>query len=234
MPVFYLPDQIDIFPHPELADQSGILAVGGGLEPERLKLAYSFGIFPWYGPDEPIIWWSPDPRMVLFPENLKVSKSMRPYFNQRKYQVTYNQAFENVITACCTANRNGQTGTGTWLVPEMIDAYKELNRLGIAHSVEVWNGDEMVGGLYGLILGKVFFGESMFSNQSNASKFGFISLVRKLQKENFLVIDCQQDTPHLRSMGADTISRSEFLEILAENRITMMQISPLRGQGVDF
>ena len=223
MPVFYLPDQIDIFPHPNLADPSGMLAIGGDLEPERLKLAYSFGIFPWYGPDEPIIWWSPDPRMVLFPDDLKVSKSMRPLFNQRRYEVTYNHAFEDVIESCKSAKRNGQTGTGTWIVPEMIEAYLELHRRGIAHSVEVWKGDELVGGLYGLIMGKVFFGESMFSKESNASKYGFVTLVRKLQKEGFVLIDCQQDTAHLRSMGADTIPRSEFLEILAENRIAIVK-----------
>ena len=225
MPVFYLPNKIDIFPHPDLADPSGMLAIGGDLDTERLKLAYSFGIFPWYGPDEPIIWWSPDPRMVLFPDDLKVSKSMRPLFNQRRYLVTYNQSFETVIKACRSVRRNGQTGTGTWLVPEMIDAYIELHKLGIAHSVEVWKGKALVGGLYGLISGKVFFGESMFSSESNASKFGFITLVRKLQSEGFVLIDCQQDTAHMRSMGADTIPRTEFLDILAENRKRLLKES---------
>ncbi|HFC00520.1 MAG TPA: leucyl/phenylalanyl-tRNA--protein transferase, partial [Phaeodactylibacter sp.] len=178
MPVFRLTDEL-LFPPPELANEDGILAIGGDLSPQRLVLAYSMGLFPWFNPGEPILWWSPDPRFVLFPKKLKVSKSMRPYFNQKKFRVTYNTCFETIMRNCQQQYRKRQAGT--WITDEMIVSYTKLNESGIAHSVEVWQGDELVGGLYGIALGKIFFGESMFAKVSNASKFGFITLVRKLE-----------------------------------------------------
>lgn len=216
MPVYWLQEHENNFPHPRNASPDGLLAVGGDLSAERLLLAYSWGIFPWYNEDDPILWWNPDPRFVLYPDELKVSKSMRPYFNQQKYQVSYDQAFDQVIAACSQIPRHGQKGT--WISDDMRAAYQNLHRIGYAHSVEVWDNDELVGGLYGIALGKVFFGESMFAHKSNASKFGFISLVRRLIKEGYELIDCQQETPHLASLGARTIPRQQFLDLLAENR----------------
>ncbi|MCB0521820.1 MAG: leucyl/phenylalanyl-tRNA--protein transferase [Lewinellaceae bacterium] len=215
MPVFWLPTGTPFFPNPELANSDGILAVGGDLSPERLLLAYRAGIFPWFNPGDQILWWSPDPRFVLFPKKLKVSKSMRPYFNQKKFTVTYDQHFEEVMRQC-QAPREGQP-FGTWITEEMIRAYVKLYEKGYCHSVEVWQDSEMVGGLYGLSLGKVYFGESMFSNLPNASKFGFISLVKKLQSLGFWLIDCQQETKHLESLGAEAIPRKDFLGILKKN-----------------
>ena len=181
------------FPDVEESTEEGIVAVGGDLSVERLILAYSKGIFPWYSSDKsPILWWSPDPRFVLFPENLIVSKSMRPYFNQNKFQVTWDQNFEDVIINCQKIDREDQPGT--WITSKMLASYIQLHKKGYAHSVEVWLGNELVGGLYGISLGKVFFGESMFAKVSNASKFGFISLVKQLKQKGFLLIDCQQET----------------------------------------
>lgn len=216
MPIYLLPEDELVFPDPALANPDGILAVGGDLSPERLLLAYRYGIFPWYNPGEPILWWSPDPRMVLFPSELKVSRSMRPYFNQKKFTCTIDRDFEAVMRACQQNKRPGQRG-GTWITDEMVEAYCRLHDLGYAHSVEVWQQDELVGGLYGLALGRVFFGESMFTKISNASKFGFIYLVRLLEKWGFQLVDCQQETRHLRSLGARNISRETFLKYLAEN-----------------
>lgn len=215
MPVFWLPTGTTIFPNPELANSDGILAVGGDLSAERLLLAYRTGIFPWFNPGEQIIWWSPDPRFVLFPEKLKVSKSMRPYFNQEKFSVTFDLHFETIIRNC-QAPRQDQH-FGTWITEEMIEAYSKLFDMGYCHSVEVWQGGKLVGGLYGLSLGKVFFGESMFSKVPNASKFGFIVLVKKLASLGFWLIDCQQETRHLESLGAEAIPRKEFLAILQKN-----------------
>lgn len=198
-----------------MADPGGILAFGGDLSPERLLLAYQIGIFPWYNEEDPILWWSPDPRFVLFPNELKVSKSMRPYFNQKKFELTCDQAFEEVIRDC-QAPRDGQH-FGTWITEDMVNAYNRLHELGYAHSIEVWQNGEMVGGLYGIALGKCFFGESMFSKVSNASKFGFIILTQKLEKLGFWLIDCQQQTGHLESLGARAIPRRDFLEILKKN-----------------
>lgn len=216
MPVFRLPEDEIAFPHPELADPNGILAVGGDLSPERLLLAYEWGIFPWFNPNEPILWWSPDPRFVLFPDELRISKSMRPYFNQRKFEVTFDKEFERVIRACQQIKRDKQLG-GTWITEDMVQAYCKLHELGYAHSVEVWQEGELVGGLYGISLGKVFFGESMFTTVSNASKFGFISLVRQLKAWDFKLIDCQQKTRHLASLGARSVDRALFLEYLERN-----------------
>ncbi len=215
MPVFWLSNENNCFPSPELATDEGILAVGGDLSPERLLAAYKMGIFPWFNEGEPIAWWSPDPRMVLFPSELKVSRSMRPYFNQQKLRVTFDQDFEAVVRRC-QAPRDDQWG-GTWITNEMLDAYCQLHQLGFAHSVEVWQGKRLVGGLYGIALGKCFYGESMFATVSNASKLGFISLVKKLESLGFWLIDCQQQTQHLGSLGARTIPRADFLKILKRN-----------------
>jgi len=206
------------FPDVEESTEEGIVAVGGDLSVERLILAYSRGIFPWYSSDRsPILWWSPDPRFVLFPENLIVSKSMRPYFNQNKFQVSWDQNFEDVIINCQKIDREDQPGT--WITSKMLASYIQLHKKGYAHSVEVWLGNELVGGLYGISLGKVFFGESMFSKVSNASKFGFISLVKQLKQKGFLLIDCQQETKHLESLGAAAIKRKDFIEFLKNNEI---------------
>ena len=206
------------FPDVEESTEEGIVAVGGDLSVERLILAYSKGIFPWYSSDKsPILWWSPDPRFVLLPENLIVSKSMRPYFNQNKFKVTWDQNFEGVIKNCQKIDREDQLGT--WITSKMLAAYIQLHKKGYAHSVEVWLDNELVGGLYGISLGKVFFGESMFAKVSNASKFGFISLVNQLKQKGFLLIDCQQETKHLESLGANAIKRKDFIDILNDNNI---------------
>ena len=206
------------FPDVEESTEEGIVAVGGDLSVERLILAYSRGIFPWYSSDRsPILWWSPNPRFVLFPENLIVSKSMRPYFNQNKFKVTWDQNFEDVIKNCQKIDREDQPGT--WITSKMLAAYIQLHKKGYAHSVEVWLENELVGGLYGISLGKVFFGESMFAKVSNASKFGFISLVNQLKQKGFLLIDCQQETKHLESLGANAIKRKDFIDILNHNNI---------------
>jgi len=217
MPVFWLSDDQLVFPDPALANEDGVLAVGGDLSPERLLLAYQMGIFPWYNEQDPILWWSPDPRFVLFPDELRVSKSMRPYFNQRKFVVTFDTDFRSVITQCQAQRRKGQLG-GTWITEEMLEAYCRLHALGFAHSVEVWQGSSLVGGLYGIALGEIFYGESMFAEVSNASKFGFITLVRVLAQSGFKLIDCQQETRHLESLGARNISRESFLGFLEKNQ----------------
>lgn len=202
------------FPNPVFADEEGLLAVGGDLHPERLLEAYYSGIFPWYDENQPLLWWSPDPRMVLFPERLKVSKSMRKLFRRNSFQVTYNQDFESVMQNCADIYRAGQGGT--WIMPEMIQAYTKLHEMGYAYSVEVWKNEKLVGGLYGIFLKdkKVFCGESMFTKESNASKYGFISLVEKLKSKEVELIDCQIYTEHLESLGAEEIPRVEFLEYL--------------------
>lgn len=201
-----------VFPPVNLANEDGLLAIGGDLSAERLSLAYKSGIFPWYNQGEPIIWYSPNPRMVLFPNDLKISKSMKQIIRKNQFRVTFNQNFSEVIFNCKNSYREGQGGT--WITDEMEQAYINLHRLGIAKSVEVWKGNELVGGLYGIDLGHVFCGESMFSKVSNASKFAFIQLVQKLEKENYLLIDCQVYNAHLASLGADEISRSAFLTYL--------------------
>jgi leucyl/phenylalanyl-tRNA--protein transferase len=212
MPIFQLDEQL-WFPPVEYAEEDGLLAVDGDLSPERLLLAYQSGIFPWYNEEDPILWWSPNPRMVLYPSELKVSKSMQQVLRSNRFKVTVDTAFGQVIAACGSAIRDGQPGT--WIVPEMIAAYTRLHIMGYAHSVEVWRNNQLVGGLYGLGLGKVFCGESMFSLESNASKTGFITLVQWLQKRGFHFIDCQTHTPHLESLGARQIPRELFLDELA-------------------
>ncbi len=202
----------DPFPNVNLANNDGILAVGGDLSTERLLLAYKNGIFPWYNQGEPIIWYAPNNRMVLFPNELKVSKSMKQIIKKEIFKVTFNQNFKEVIYHCKTTNRNDQFGT--WITDEMEQAYIKLHELGIAKSVEVWKDNKLIGGLYGIDLGRVFCGESMFSLQSNASKFAFINLVQKLEKENYKLIDCQVYNDHLASLGAREISKKEFANFL--------------------
>lgn len=216
MPVFWLSEDHIAFPHPSLANEDGILAIGGDLSVERLLKAYEIGLFPWFNPEDPILWWSPDPRFVLFPDELKVAKSMRPYFNQKKFTITIDTQFKAVMEACKDQWRKGQSG-GTWISEDMIAAYCKLHELGYAHSCEVWQEEELVGGLYGIGLGKVFFGESMFAKVSNASKFGFISLVQKLEEKGYWLIDCQQETQHLKSLGARSIPRGDFLNFMNRN-----------------
>lgn len=208
----YLLSKDLVFPPVQLANEDGLLAVGGDLSIERLLLAYKSGIFPWYNPGEPIIWYSPALRMVLFPEDLKISKSMRQLIKKNEFKITFNKNFEAVIANCKTIKRDGQGGT--WITDEMQQAYLKLHKKGIAKSVEVWLENELVGGLYGIDLGTVFCGESMFSKVSNTSKLAFIYLVQKLEKENYKLIDCQVYNPHLETLGADEISREEFLTYL--------------------
>ena len=212
MPVFRLTDEL-IFPDPRWATREGLLAVGGDLSPERLLLAYRTGIFPWYGENEPILWWSPNPRCVLFPQDIYVSRRLERVIRQRRFRLTCNQAFARVVSAC--ADVRAQKGEQTWLIAEMREAYQELHELGFAHSVEAWEGDELVGGLYGVALGKFFFGESMFHRRTNASKVILAQLVRYLDREEFILLDCQVPNPHLASMGARDIPRDDFLELLS-------------------
>lgn len=202
------------FPEHHLADEEGLLMVGGDLTPDWLLLAYNSGIFPWFNDGQPILWWTPDPRMVVKPEDVKVSKSMRKVLRNDYFKVTYNQNFLEVILACKRIKRDGQNGT--WITNDIIDAYLRLHELGYAISVEVWYEDQLVGGLYGIDLKDkgVFCGESMFATMSNASKVGFIKLSRKLNKENYHLIDCQMYTDHLASLGASEIPRDYFLKYL--------------------
>lgn len=215
MYVYAVPDEHYIFPHPLTANPTGILAYGGDLHPDRLKVAYRFGIFPWYSAGEPLLWWFPDPRAVLFPENIRIARSMRPYFNQQKFSVTVDLAFKDVIVQC--RKRGGNDPEETWIHPEMQEAYIQLHEEGLAHSVEVWQNDQLVGGLYGVAMGMIFFGESMFSHVANSSKYGFIVFTRFLEKMGFALIDCQQDTPHMRTLGATTIQATEFFQRIHSN-----------------
>lgn len=200
------------FPPPEAASPEGILAVGGNLHPQTLWNAYKQGIFPWYNDDEPVVWWHPPRRMVLFPEALKISKSLRAVIRKNLFEVTVNKAFTEVITACSQIKRKGQSGT--WIHPEMIAAYTQLHKEGRAVSVEAWHNGTLAGGLYGVDLGHVFCGESMFSKMPNASKVAFVFWVKTLLKQNYQLIDCQVYTRHLAQLGAVEISREEFLKIL--------------------
>lgn len=214
---FYLDESAFYFPHPNLSDESGLLCMGGNMSVNSLILSYKYGIFPWFNQDSPILWWSPNPRAVLFPNEIKISKSMRPYFNQRKFQISYDHQFQRIIEECAHKFRKGQEST--WITDEVMQAYCDLHDAGYAHSVEVYIDSMLVGGLYGVGLHRVFYGESMFAHMSNASKFGFISLVKELQRANFSVIDCQQNTGHLNSLGSRVISRDEFLKILKQDAI---------------
>jgi leucyl/phenylalanyl-tRNA--protein transferase len=213
MPVYRLPDEI-LFPPVDRAVKSGLLGVGGDLSPERLLAAYREGIFPWYGEGEPILWWAPDPRFVLYPGELRVSRSMRQFLKKGLVRITFDKDFRAVIAAC-QKPRSGQDGT--WITGEMREAYSALHDLGYAHSVEVWSGETLAGGLYGVSLGRAFFGESMFTTIANASKAALITLVTRLREHNFDLIDCQVETPHLASLGARLIPRREFGKRLGES-----------------
>lgn len=210
MPLFALDKEL-VFPPVEQAEPDGLLAMGGDLSPERLLLAYSKGIFPWFDGDVPL-WWSPDPRFVLYPQELRVSASMRQLIKKEVFHFTTNSAFSSVIRACKTVPRGGQNGT--WITEAVEQAYNRLHSEGHAHSGEAWMGEQLVGGLYGVRLGKVFFGESMFSSVSNASKFAFIQYLRQLQAEGVELVDCQVHTSHLESLGARMIPRKEFGRLL--------------------
>ena len=207
MPIFSLTEDL-IFPDPSLAED-GILAIGGDLRPERLLLAYEHGIFPWYSADEPIVWHAPDPRFVLDPKNLKVSKSMQTVLRNHPYEVCLNRDFEQTISTCQQINRKGEFDT--WITREMKDAYLKLHTMGFAHSVEVWHGGNLIGGLYGINLGKIFYGESMFHKESNTSKIALIKLIEHIP---FKLIDCQVYTRHLASLGATNITLSAFRSII--------------------
>lgn len=211
MPVYLLSDTI-AFPPPQLARSDGLLAVGGDLSLERLLLAYGSGIFPWFGDEEPILWWSPDPRLVLYPKDLHISRRLKRTLSRNQFGITLDRAFDRVITAC--ARSRGPGREGTWIVDAMIDAYCALHEAGYAHSVEVWAGNALVGGLYGVSLGGAFFGESMFSGQSDASKVALVALVDALDSRGFDFIDCQVVTPHLVRFGAKKVPRSRFLKEL--------------------
>ncbi|HMC00070.1 MAG TPA: leucyl/phenylalanyl-tRNA--protein transferase [Flavobacteriaceae bacterium] len=205
----YLTDKLK-FPDVSTSNKEGLLAIGGDLSSERLVLAYQSGIFPWFNKDEPILWWSPDPRFVLFPEKLKISKSMKQVLRNCNYTVTVNNAFREVMQHCAKVKRDGQHDT--WITNSMVEAYTKLHALNYAKSVEVWNGEKLVAGLYGIDLSNgVFCGESMFTLEPNASKFGFIRFV---QESNYKLIDCQVHTKHLESLGAENISREKFLNFL--------------------
>lgn len=208
-------DSLDFPPlNKALREPNGLLAAGGDLRPERLIQAYRHGCFPWFQDGQPILWWSPDPRTVLLPDQLHVSRSLAKVLRQSRYRVTFDQAFADVIRACAAPR---SYAAETWITSPMQDAYLGLHRRGIAHSVEVWRDDELVGGLYGLAMGQLFFGESMFSRADNASKVGFVTLVEHLKGWGFVLIDCQMPTEHLLSLGAQTISRDEFAGYLSKH-----------------
>lgn len=211
MPVYRLTNKI-IFPPPEYAEENGLLAVGGDLSEERLLLAYAMGIFPWYSEGSPILWWSPDPRLILIPKELRVSRSLKQTIRKGIYDVTMDKAFDRVVRSCAEAQRkkNGET----WITQDMMKAYSNLHESGVAHSVESWREGELAGGLYGVALGGAFFGESMFAKRTDASKVAFVELVHSLVQWDFDLIDCQVTTEHLMSLGAKNIPRSEFLEML--------------------
>jgi leucyl/phenylalanyl-tRNA---protein transferase len=211
MPIFRLVEDM-VFPPPDYADPSGLLAVGGDLSSERLLEAYRVGIFPWYSDDQPILWWSPDPRFMLELDEFKISRSLQKTLRRKIFQVTFDRVFEEVIAACSVVPREGQRGT--WITQEMRDAYLELHGLGYAHSVESWLGGKLVGGLYGVSLGKAFFGESMFHHKTDASKVALATLVEKLKIWGFHFIDSQMTTEHMMSLGAKEVPRRIFLKRL--------------------
>ncbi|MCB9568269.1 MAG: leucyl/phenylalanyl-tRNA--protein transferase [Myxococcales bacterium] len=223
MAVFLLSDEL-VFPDPRLADEDGLLAVGGDVGPDRLLLAYTHGIFPWSSEGEPILWWCPAPRMVLFLDELKVARSLRKAIRRRPFRLTIDRAFTRVLEGCAETPRPGQDGT--WLHPALKAGMSALHRRGIAHSVEAWDGDELVGGLYGLALGSVFCGESMFARRTDASKIAFVALVEQLGAWGFTMIDCQQPTEHLRRFGAREIALEDFLGRLGEGLRRPWKIGP--------
>lgn len=226
MPVFQLSEQL-LFPPPHLAEPDGLLAVGGDLSPQRLLLAYSSGIFPWFNEGDPILWWSPDPRFIIEPTAIHVSRSLDKVIRRGPFELTVDRAFDDVMLACGSDRRDS---AGTWITDEMLDAYGQLHRMGFAHSVECWQGKELVGGLYGVCLGRCFFGESMFHRRSNASKLALVFLARRLASHDFEMIDCQLPTSHLASLGGQAISRVEYL-----NRLRRAGVMPtLKQESAPF
>jgi len=225
MPVYQLSDKL-LFPPAELAEKDGLLAIGGDLSPERLLLAYSSGIFPWYSEGDPILWWSPSPRLVIMPGEFRIPKRLSRFMRQKKFSVSMDKAFREIISACATIDDRGEKGT--WITDEMIEAYCQLHQMGFAHSVECWLDEELAGGLYGISLGGVFFGESMFSNQTNGSKVALVSLVNKLLEWSFDLIDCQMKTAHLMQFGAREIPGSQFQKTLARSLLRPTEIGKWR------
>ena len=214
MPVYQLTDKL-VFPPAELAEKDGLLAIGGDLSPARLLLAYSNGIFPWFSEGDPILWWSPSPRLVIFPDEFKIPKRLSRQMRRGKFSVTMDTAFQQGIAACATIDARKEKGT--WITKDMILAYSHLHDMGYAHSVECWQDDELAGGLYGVSLGGFFFGESMFSRQPNSSKIALVSLVKKMLEWDFDLIDCQMKTTHLEQFGAREIPGPEFQKLLAKS-----------------
>ncbi|MBK9716884.1 MAG: leucyl/phenylalanyl-tRNA--protein transferase [Saprospiraceae bacterium] len=221
MPVFHIPEDEIIFPHPSQAEPDGLLGIGGDLKISRLLLAYQNGIFPWYSEGEPIMWWCLTPRLILRPQQVVISKSMRSLLRRSFFRVSFDTHFKDVMIACQNISREGQEGT--WIHANLISAFCELHEKGLAHSVEVWHNEELVGGLYGLAIGKMFCGESMFAKISNASKFGLICLSQLLVQKGFELIDCQQETPHLKSMGAELMNAEDFFNFLETNKTYKIQ-----------
>lgn len=215
MPVYRIPEA-HLFPDPRLADPSGLLGVGGDLHPARVLLAYRMGIFPWFNEGDPVLWHSPDPRVVLYPDELTVPRSLGKRIRQGRYRITMNQAFEKVIRACGETWRPGQGGT--WITEDMVDAYVALHRANFAHSIEAWSGEDLVGGLYGVSIGQVFAGESMFARAPDASKVAFVHFVRQFQRWGGTVVDCQVQTEHLQRFGSRPISREAYLTHLDQGR----------------
>ncbi len=215
MSVFLLDDNDLTFPHPSQAEPDGLLAVGGDLSPERLLTAYANGIFPWFSDDDPLLWWSPDPRCILFPDKLIISDSLRKTVKKQKFTVRFDTCFSQVIAHCSQVERSGQDGT--WITDEIIEAYTKLHKLGYVHSVETFLDGTLVGGLYGVSLGNAFFGESMFHTATDASKVAFVHLVRRVKEWDFSFIDNQQVTSHLLSLGAEEVSRKNFLQLLQQS-----------------
>ena len=222
MTVFALPAQ-PVFPDPANADEDGLLAVGGDLSPQRLLMAYGQGIFPWYSENTPILWWSPDPRLILEPAGIHVPQRLERILRQGRFRFTLDTAFERVITLCADTPRRG--ARGTWIVPEMLAAYCRLHELGFAHSIEAWSGQTLAGGLYGVALGRAFFGESMFYRQPDASKAALVTLVRALERAGFTLFDCQQTTAHMVRFGGFEARRDEFLTRLQR----ALEMPSLRG-----
>lgn len=216
MPIYWLSDYEHSFPDPTHADTDGLIAVGGDLTAQRLLAAYRSGIFPWYEDSGIFYWFSPDPRFVIFPSELTVHKSMRSIFNQNKFEYTLDTAFQTVMQRCASIERKSVSGS-SWITDPFIEGYCGLHALGYAHSVEVWQAGELVAGLYGVAIGRVFCGESMFTAVPNGSKAGLITLIKALEQSGFELIDCQQDTQHLRSLGGRGISRADFVETIKRN-----------------
>ncbi len=219
MTVYRLSNDL-VFPHPSLSDDDGLLAIEGDLSVQRLLLAYSSGIFPWYSDDEPILWWSPNPRFIVYPKDIRTSHSMKKLLKKNTYKVSFDTCFRDVISNCSNVRKE----SGTWITNDMIEAYCKLHELGFAHSVETWHQEKLVGGLYGVSIGKCFFGESMFSTMDNASKAAFIALGKVLEEKEFILIDCQVHTNHLESLGAVNMPREKFLEIVEKG----IAIPPLK------